>query len=74
MPSVKAVKVMRTNENGTPDIFVSVAGRVVILEVKRPGSEPTQLQQKRLLEWGASGAVVAVVRSEEDVEKILDSI
>lgn len=51
---------------GDPDIYVCYKGQHYELEVKRPcepKSQPTKLQERRLNEWAAGGAVVAVVRS-----------
>jgi hypothetical protein len=57
---------------GDPDIDACVAGRCVQFEVKRPGQNPTALQMKRLEEWRSAGAVVGVVRSVEEAQKILE--
>lgn len=59
---------------GDPDIDACVAGRCVQFEVKRPGQNPTVLQMKRLEEWRSAGAVVGVVRSVEEAQKILEKI
>ncbi|MDQ0340251.1 Holliday junction resolvase [Caldalkalibacillus uzonensis] len=56
---------------GRPDIFACCWGRFVALEVKTETGELTRLQMHELSKWMDSGAVVAVVRSVEDVKKIL---
>jgi len=58
---------------GDPDIVGCLNGRHLELEVKRPGQQPTVLQSRRLGEWKQAGAVVAVVSSMEEVQRILAS-
>lgn len=59
-------------ERGTPDIIGSVGGRAVAFECKRsPDEEQTRIQNWRLAEWLASGAVVGAVSSVEDVDLTL---
>lgn len=57
--------------SGLPDIRVVFYGLSVDLEVKRPGEDETQLQQKVHREIGDACGAVAVVRSVEDVERVL---
>lgn len=58
-------------EAGTPDILACLAGRFYAIEVKRPGERPTRLQEKRLAQWRAAGAVAVWVDS---VEALADLI
>jgi DNA polymerase III epsilon subunit family exonuclease len=53
---------------GSPDIvgFIFPWGRMLGLEVKRPGKDPTDIQLKVHTQWRMRGAYVAVVRSVED--------
>jgi len=48
---------------GDPDLYGTLNGRHFELEVKRAGNPPTVLQDKRIEEWRAAGAVVGVVHS-----------
>jgi hypothetical protein len=48
---------------GDPDLYGSFGGRHFELEVKQDGNPPTPLQQQRLKEWRAAGAIVGVVHS-----------
>lgn len=48
-------KIIQTSTNGIPDVMAIRGGRVVFIEVKRPGQKPTPLQvyrQKQLQEQG----------------------
>lgn len=59
-------------ERGTPDVIGSIGGRAVAFECKRsPDEEQTRIQDWRLAEWLASGAVVGAVSSVYDVDLIL---
>lgn len=57
---------------GQPDLLVVIEGRAFFLEVKRPGQAPTPLQAHRLEQCRNAGAVAEVVRSLDDVCKILE--
>jgi DNA-directed RNA polymerase subunit RPC12/RpoP len=59
---------------GDPDLYGSINGRHFEIEVKRPGdpsSQPTKLQEQRLQEWAAGGAIVGVARCVVDALQIL---
>lgn len=56
---------------GEPDIDACLQGRSLQLEVKRPGERPTLLQEKRLAEWRAAGALTGAVTSVADVKALL---
>ncbi|HOJ21588.1 MAG TPA: hypothetical protein PLY56_08640 [Armatimonadota bacterium] len=59
---------------GDPDLYGSINGRHFEIEVKRPGAEgPTPLQQARLRQWAATGALVGVARSVEDALRIVSA-
>jgi hypothetical protein len=45
---------------GDPDLYGSIRGRHFEVEIKRPGEDPTPLQQARLAQWRASGAIAGV--------------
>lgn len=51
---------------GWPDIYAIRDGRAVHLEVKIPGGRATKLQERRLEELSAAGAVVGVVSSVDE--------
>jgi len=53
--------------------FVTYGQRFEI-EVKMPGNDPTDLQDERLREWGASGAWAIVAHSLSDVQKMMETI
>lgn len=57
---------------GDPYLYGSINGRHFEIEVKRPGVDgPTPLQQARLRQWAATGALVGVARSVEDALRIV---
>jgi hypothetical protein len=56
---------------GDPDITGLWRGVHFELELKQHGANPTPLQELRLQEWAAAGAIVAVVRSLDDLKRAL---
>lgn len=56
---------------GQPDLIICYDGNFCAVEVKRPGEDATPLQQHRLKEWQAAGAIVGVVNSVEELKKLL---
>mgnify|MGYP005843442195 FL=1 len=57
---------------GDPDLYGTVNGRHFEIEVKRPGGGTlTPLQEVRLQEWAAAGALTGVARSVEDALQII---
>jgi Holliday junction resolvase len=59
---------------GLPDVLCIREGRVVWLEAKRPGEEPTRIQEHRMRELIGVGCPVAVVRSAGDAKTFLESL
>jgi Holliday junction resolvase len=55
-----------TQQAGLPDLLVIHAGRVVFLEVKRPGEQPTKLQEHTLAKLRGHGATAVVVTCERE--------
>ena len=51
---------------GDPDLTCCYRGRHFELEVKAPGGRLTRIQEVRLEEWRAAGAVVGVVHSPDE--------
>ena len=49
--------------SGLPDVLAIKRGRAVWAEFKRPGGEPTRIQELRIRELEAAGCRCAVVRS-----------
>lgn len=65
------VKIMRASRNGVPDRVLIRAGRVIFIEFKRDGEEPTPQQIKRHAEMRAHGAEVFVCDNLADAKRIL---
>lgn len=61
---------------GTHDVICCVQGRFVALEVKKPGEQPTLIQQKAaarvLKSGGVSERVTSLAEVQELVQKILN--
>jgi len=68
------VKTISTNRKGTPDVLACVNGRFVALEVKTPTGRVDPLQTYQLDCITAAGGVAHVVRSVDDVKKILEQL
>ena len=56
---------------GDPDLYGSIQGRHFEIEVKRPGDRPTALQEARMKQWAATGALAGVARSVEEALHIV---
>lgn len=59
---------------GLPDVLCIRDGRAYWIEFKRPGEEPTKLQQHRIRELIAAGCPSTVCRSAGDVKEFLESV
>jgi hypothetical protein len=59
---------------GTPDVLGCVRGRMVAIEVKRPGRRPTDAQFGAMRRWQAAGALVGWACSVEDARQLLDHV
>jgi len=71
-PNVWTVKTIVTNKTGTPDILCCIDGRFVALEVKAAKGKPSKLQEYRIAEIRSAGGEAHIVRSLEEVKKLLD--
>ena len=56
---------------GDPDLYGSVNGQHFEIEVKRPGENPTRLQEQRLAEWWDAGALAGVAHSVDEALSII---
>ena len=68
-----SIKTIVTNRNGSPDLICCFKGRYVALEVKAEKGTVSQLQEHNIKLIKKSGGVAAVVRSVEDVKKVLEN-
>ncbi len=59
---------------GLPDVLCLKDGRAYWIEFKRPGEEPTKIQQHRLRELIGHGCPSTVCRSAGDVKEFLESV
>lgn len=66
-----SVKTVATNRKGCPDVLVCLNGKFVGLEIKTDKGIISPLQKHNLELIEKSGGTGAVIRSVEDVKKIL---
>lgn len=60
-------------EAGHPDVFACRHGLMVLVEMKRPGEEPTKLQYQRLRTWrDKAGAAVCWATDIEHVRELFE--
>ena len=59
---------------GLPDIIVCYRGRFVAFEVKTPSGKPSKLQEITIQRIKAAKGEAFIVRSVEEVKKILESL
>lgn len=55
------IKLILTNKSGIPDLLCLKDGKVVFIEVKRPGEKPRALQEYRINELRDMGFEVQVL-------------
>jgi len=69
----KAIKIRgaRHTERGTPDLIGSWRGRFFGIEVKVGRNKCSPIQEQRLAEWAATGAVVVVAYENWDVQEFM---
>lgn len=60
--------------SGVPDVLMIKDGRAYWLECKRPGEEPTKIQNHRMRELSAAGCPVAVVTSAAEARHFLENV
>lgn len=56
---------------GDPDLYILYRGVHIETELKRPGQRPTPIQVRRLLEWQRAGAVIAVIRTVDEMRELM---
>ena len=59
---------------GTPDLIACVGGRFIALEIKQPGRYPEPAQRHVIQQIKTAGGVAEVVRSEEDLVRLLNNL
>jgi len=64
-------KFVSPNQRGVPDRLLIRAGRVIFIEFKKFGKEPTRQQLKRHREMREHGAEVFVVDTLQEAKEIL---
>lgn len=65
------VKLIQTNMNGIPDLMVLKGGRTLFIEVKSETGKLSDLQGHRIEQLHKQGFDAVVVRSLDEVKKIL---
>lgn len=64
-PRVYFVKQTSDQPSGTPDLMVCYRGRFIAMELKRPGGNPTTLQQWRMAQIREAGGIALSVSSKD---------
>lgn len=77
LPGCKAINIHGGvfSERGTPDIIGCIRGRMFAFECKKNGTEckgkASKLQEWRLAQWKAAGAITAVVWSVDEAKEYM---
>ena len=58
-------------ESGTPDVIGILEGKMLAIECKIPGEEPTKIQKYRLTQWAKAGAITGVAHSLDEFKTII---
>lgn len=64
------VKIMQTSKRGFPDRLYARDGKIILVEYKRPGKEPTTQQAKRHRELRAHGVEVHAIDNLQDAYEL----
>lgn len=64
-------KIMRTSRNSFPDRFYAKAGRVVLIEWKKPGKPLSAQQRLRHTQLRDAGVEVHVIDNVKDANRVL---
>lgn len=59
---------------GAPDRIGCINGRMICIEIKRPGERPRPSQEIEIARWQAAGAVCIIAHSWEEVAATLASL
>lgn len=57
LPNCYAIKTIRTNRSGTPDIIMCLNGKFIGLELKREGEKPEKIQYHHLVQIEGCGGI-----------------
>jgi len=70
----KAFKFSSPGNIGVPDRIVLLAGRVIFVELKKPGQELRAIQKYRRRQFEKLGFQVAVIDSIEKVDEFIEGV
>lgn len=65
---------MSLSKSGLPDLWILKTGKLVLVEVKRPGERPTELQEHRHNELEQHGFRVIVASSVNHVDAVMSAL
>lgn len=74
IPNLYFFKVLTANMRGVPDIIACYKGRFIGLEVKSSLNKATAIQCWNIGEILGAGGIGKIVRSVDDVKRILDEV
>ncbi len=70
-----AYKFISPGNSGVPDRIVLLPiGRIVFVELKRPGGKTTLLQDKQIEKIRSKGFVVRVMHSKDEVDDFIEEV
>ena len=61
-------KLIQTSTNGIPDLMAIKNGEVIFLEIKKPGEEPSPLQEYMIASLNKAGVLAMSADKIEDIE------
>ena len=75
-PDLKMIPYIAGNggQAGTPDTLGSYKGRMVLIEAKRLGEGPSDIQKAQIKLWRLAGAAVLVTDNPDEAEEFIRSI
>lgn len=68
------VRITASSVSGQPDLVLCHRGRFAAAELKIAGRQPTKLQRHRLAAIRKAGGRAEVVRSRDDLDRLLDEL
>lgn len=61
-------KLIQTSTNGIPDLMAIKNGEVIFLEIKKPGEEPSPLQEYMIASLNKAGVLAMSADKIEDID------
>lgn len=70
----RAYKFISPGNGGVPDRLITINGKVIFVELKRPGGQLTNLQKKQIRDLTNFGMEVYVIQNLDEINEFMERI